>query len=329
MPVSPLLAYIPSPPANGVSIGPLRLHVYGLLIAVGICAAVWLAQRRWEARGGRPGTFSMLAVWGVPAGLVGARLYSVVTSWQVDTGGHWYKIFEIWDGGLGIWGGILFGVIFGLIGARRHNVDWRAALDCAAPGLVLAQAIGRWGNYFNQELYGWKSGLPWAVKIDNPVVPGHVYPPGTTFQPTFLYESIWDLACVGLILLIERRFNIRKGYLFAVYASLYTFGRFFTEYMRIDEAHRYLGLRLNDWASIIVFVAGLVVLFTRGLARPGQPTTRDPVGEYKGGYTPHRAPTGDDGGRQGLHTPGAGSGDGAPSATTLRASITGRPPQTE
>jgi prolipoprotein diacylglyceryl transferase len=274
-----LLAYIPSPPTNGISIGPLRLHLYGLMIALGVGAAVWLAQRRWTARGGEPGTMAAIAVWGVPAGLIGARLYSVITSWQVDTGGHWYKVFAIWDGGLGIWGGILCGVIFGVIGAMRKGIDWRAALDCVTPGLALAQAVGRWGNYFNQELYGRPSGLPWAVKIDHPVVPGHVYPPGTTFQPTFLYECGWDLICVGLLLLAERHFRIRKGYLVALYAALYTFGRFWIEYLRIDEAHRYWGLRLNDWTSIVVFAVSVVVLVTRGRADPAEPSTVEPVGQ--------------------------------------------------
>lgn len=233
-----LVAYLPSPSANGVSLGPLRLHVYGLLIAAGVVAAVWLSQRRWSARGGEPGTMSRLAVWGVPAGLVGARVYSVITSWQADTGGQWYRAFEIWQGGLGIWGGVAVGVASGIIGARHMHVDWRVAVDCAAPALALAQAIGRWGNYFNQELYGAPSGLPWAVKIDHPVRCTSVthcvaFPPGvTTFQPTFLYESIWDLICVGLILYAERRLRIRSGYLVFVYAALYTIGRFFTEHLR-------------------------------------------------------------------------------------------------
>ena len=224
-----------------------------------------------------------LAIWGVPAGLVGARLYSVATSWQADTGGHWYRAFEIWQGGLGIWGGVVAGVAFGLIGARRNRLDWRAAMDCVAPALALAQAVGRWGNYFNQELYGTPSGLPWAVKIDHPVHCSSVvacvpYPASiTTFQPTFLYESIWDVACVGLIILAERHLRIRKGYLIGVYAALYTVGRFFTERLRVDEAHRYLGLRLNDWTSIVVFVAAVAVLLVRGRARPGQPTTQSDV----------------------------------------------------
>jgi prolipoprotein diacylglyceryl transferase len=152
--------------------------------------------------------------------------------------------------------------------------------------LALAQAIGRWGNYFNQELFGRPSGLPWAVKIDHPVVPGHTYPPGTTFQPTFLYESLWDLSCVGLLLLAERHLRIRKGYLVSLYVALYCVGRFWIEYLRIDEAHRYWGLRLNDWVSIIVFAVAVLVFVTRGL-RPQH--SADPPEQALGATDPANA----------------------------------------
>ena len=284
------LAYIPSPPTSGISIGGLRLHIYGLMIALGIAAAVWLSQRRWTAIGGAPGTMSALAVWGVPGGLVGSRLYSLATSWQADTAGHWLWAFEIWRGGLGIWGGVVGGIVAGGIGAHRAGLRMAPLLDCVAPAFALAQAIGRWGNYFNQELYGWRSGLPWAVKIDNPQVPGHVYAPGTTFQPTFLYESIWDLVVCFLVIWVERRFRIRRGYLLAAYAAFYTFGRFFTEYMRIDEAHRFLGLRLNDWTSILVFAAAVAVLALKGRARPGEERAGDPLpaGSVRGAHVRSR-----------------------------------------
>jgi prolipoprotein diacylglyceryl transferase len=250
------------------------------MIALGIAAAVWLSQRRWSAVGGRSGTMSALAVWGVPGGLIGARLYSLATSWQVDTGGHWWWSFEIWRGGLGIWGGVVGGIVAGGYGAHRAGLRVAPLVDCVAPAFALAQAIGRFGNYFNQELYGWRSSLPWAVKIDHPAG----YPPGTTFQPTFLYESIWDLIVCLLVIQVERRFRIRRGYLIAAYAALYTFGRFFTEWMRIDTAHRFLGLRLNDWTSIVVFVAALAVLLLKGRAGPGEERAGDPLrpGEVKG-----------------------------------------------
>jgi prolipoprotein diacylglyceryl transferase len=290
-----LPAYLPSPSTNGVSFGAVRLHMYGLLIAAGIAAAIWLSQRRWEHIGGQPGTMTTLALWGVPGGLIGARVYSLATSWAVDTNGHWYRAFEIWRGGLGIWGGVIGGIAFGAIGARRHHLPWRPLLDCIAPAFALGQAIGRWGNYFNQELYGRPSKLPWAVKIDRPAFP---YLPHTTFQPTFLYECIWDLVVLALVVWVERRFRIRRGYLIAAYASFYTFGRFWTEYLRIDTAHKFLGLRLNDWTSIVVFVVATVVLLTRGRAAEGDDCAGDPLpqparsdGKDPSG-SPHPSPAG-------------------------------------
>jgi phosphatidylglycerol---prolipoprotein diacylglyceryl transferase len=274
--VASVLAYIPSPPANGLSLGPLRLHVYGLLIACGIVAAVWLSQRRWEQIGGKAGTMTSLAMWGVPGGLIGARLYSLITSWQVDTQGHWYRALEVWNGGLGIWGGVLGGVAAGAVGAKYMHLPRPTLLDCIAPAFALGQAIGRWGNYFNQELFGRPTTLPWAVKIDPGQRPAG-YTQYSTFQPTFLYECLWDLAVVVLVIWAERRFRIKRGYLITVYASLYTFGRFWTEYLRIDEAHRWLGLRLNDWTSIVVFVVSTAVLLIWGRAKEGDDRAGTPM----------------------------------------------------
>lgn len=280
-------AYIPSPPADGISLGPLQLHFYGLLIAIAVLVAAWLAQRRWAKLGGFTGTMVPIAFWAVLSGLIGARLYSVATSWQIDTnGGHFVQIFEIWNGGLGIWGGVAGGVVGGWLKARRMRVPLSPLFDVVAPTLALAQAIGRWGNYFNQELFGLPSKLPWAVRITDPSelanIPAKyqlrsatgVLLPGT-YQPTFLYESIWDLATFGLLLLIERKTRLRRGYLFAAYAALYTFGRFFTEYLRIDPAHRYLGLRLNDWTSIGVFAVAATVLLLKGRPKPGDELVGD------------------------------------------------------
>jgi len=281
--VASLLTYLPSPSSNGVSIGPVRLHVYGLLIACGIAAAVWLAQRRWERIGGQPGTMAALAIWGVPGGLIGARLYSLLTSWGVDTQGHWYRAFEIWDGGLGIWGGVIGGIALGAFGARRRHLPIRPLLDCVAPAFALGQAVGRWGNYFNQELYGLPSKLPWAVKIDNPPAP---FLPHSTFQPTFLYESLWDLVVLGLVIWAERRFRIRRGYLIAAYAAFYTFGRFWTEYLRIDTAHKWFGLRLNDWTSIVVCVVAAAVLLAKGRAAESDDRAGDPLPSMAAGGRP-------------------------------------------
>jgi prolipoprotein diacylglyceryl transferase len=284
--VASVPAYLPSPSTSGLSIGPLRLHVYGLLIACGIAAAVWLSQRRWERIGGEPGTMAKLAVWGVPGGLIGARVYSLATSWGADTNGHWLRAFAIWQGGLGIWGGVIGGIALGLVGARRYRLPMRPLLDCVAPAFALAQAIGRWGNYFNQELYGRPSKLPWAVRIDNP--PG--FAPHSTFQPTFLYECIWDLVVLALVIWVERRFRIRRGYLIAAYAAFYTFGRFWTEYLRIDDAHRFLGLRLNDWTSIVVFVVATAVLLTRGRAAETDECAGDPLPPAQAGAGAPGAP---------------------------------------
>jgi prolipoprotein diacylglyceryl transferase len=271
------LASIPAPPGSDIGIGPLRLHVYGALIVAGVLAAVWLADRRWRARGGTQGTFSAIAMWGVPGGLIGARLYHVATDYELYTH-HPLDAFKIWQGGLGIWGGIAGGVLLGWVYIRRHDLDFGVLLDCAAPALALAQAIGRWGNYFNQELFGRPTSLPWGLQVDAAHRP-LAYAHAATFQPTFLYESLWDLAVVGLVLLVEKRVPLRKGYLFWVYVALYTFGRFFTEYLRIDFAHKILGLRLNDWTSIVIFVVAVVIVLRMGIVRADRTTDKaEPAG---------------------------------------------------
>ena len=282
-----MIGYIPSPSSSSLNIGPLQLHFYGLIIAVAVLVAAWLMQRRWTRLGGFAGTIVPIGFWAVVVGLVGARLYSVATSWQQDTGGNFFQIFEIWNGGLSIWGGVSGGVLGGWLRARRLHVPLPTLLDVVAPALPLAQAIGRWGNYFNQELFGLPSKLPWAVRITNQAqlasLP-HKYQPHLsaaggylpgTFQPTFLYESIWDLAVFGLVLLIERKVKLRRGYLFGAYAALYTFGRFWTEYLRIDPAHRYLGLRINDWTSVGVFAISSAVLLFKGRPKPGDELVGD------------------------------------------------------
>jgi phosphatidylglycerol---prolipoprotein diacylglyceryl transferase len=282
-----VIGYIPSPSSSSLSIGPLQLHFYGLIIAAAVLVAAWVTQRRWASLGGFAGTIVPIGFWAVVAGLVGARLYSVATSWQQDTGGNFVQIFEIWNGGLGIWGGVSGGVLGGWLRARRMHVPLPPLLDVVAPALPLAQAIGRWGNYFNQELFGLPSKLPWAVRITNQAQLAGIphkyqthlnaagrYLPGT-FQPTFLYESIWDFAVFGLLLLIERKVKLRRGYLFGAYAALYTFGRFWTEYLRIDPAHRYLGLRFNDWTCVAVFAVSSAVLFLIGRPKPGDEMVGD------------------------------------------------------
>ena len=263
-----MLAFIPSPSQSSIHIGPLAIRAYGVLIAVAVVVAATWTSRRWEARGEDPADITQIAIWAVPAGVIGARLYHVITDFELYRH-NLTGMFKIWDGGLGIWGAIAAGAGAAVVVARRRGMNVPALLDAAAPALPLAQAIGRLGNYFNQELFGRPTRLPWGLEID-PVNRPSQYFQYKTFHPTFLYELLWDLVVVAIVLAVERRRLVRPGYLFAVYVTAYTFGRFFTEWMRIDFAHKFLGLRLNDWTSIVVFVAGAGFVIA-GLRRPGDP----------------------------------------------------------
>ncbi|MFC6598391.1 prolipoprotein diacylglyceryl transferase [Kitasatospora paranensis] len=273
------LAYIPSPSRGVLHLGPVPLRAYAFCIIIGVVVAVWLGSRRWVARGGAKHTVGDIAVWAVPFGLVGGRLYHVITDHQLyfGDGRNPWNAFKIWEGGLGIWGAIALGAVGAWIGCRRRGVPLPAYADAIAPGIALAQACGRWGNWFNQELYGKPTTLPWGLEIH------HVEADGTVvdgiFQPTFLYESLW---CVGVALLViwaDRRFTLGHGRAFALYVAAYTVGRFWIEYLRIDEAHHILGLRLNDWTAIIVFVGAVTYLVVVGRTRPGReaPDSIDPA----------------------------------------------------
>src|SRR5919205_4030497 len=214
--VSALLASIPSPSRSTISLGPLTVHMYGLMLLLAIAACVWLTGVRWRRMGGDWDLVLRCAVWGVAFGVVGARLYHVVTSWDQVPDPKWKGVFEVWEGGLGVWGGIALGVIVGAIVVRRSGNSVRLMMDAVAPGLLLAQGIGRWGNWWNQELFGKHTTLPWALKID----PAHRPPDEVqyaTFHPTFLYEFVYDLVGVGILLLVDRRFRIRRPALFALY----------------------------------------------------------------------------------------------------------------
>jgi prolipoprotein diacylglyceryl transferase len=275
-----VVASIPSPSSGALVIGPLSIHAYGLMIALGVIAAVWLTGRRLEASGaGTREDASAMAVWAVTAGVIGARLYHVVTDWssfQHDLG----RIPQIWRGGLGIPGGILFGTLGAMYAFRRRGIPAAVGLSAAAPALPLAQAIGRWGNWWNQELFGKPTTLPWALRIDNDKIPAP-YQFGTTFHPTFLYESLWCLALCGALLLIDRRFKLRPGRLFAMYVVGYATGRFWIEGLRIDPAHTAGGLRLNQWVALFVGLAALVYLVVdwirhRGVVEP-EPVEPDSI----------------------------------------------------
>ncbi len=253
------IASIPSPSQGVWYFGPLPLRAYAMCIVLGVIVAVIIGERRWRARGGAPGTIVDLAVWAVPFGLVGGRLYHVLTDWQLyfgsDAPHRPIEALYIWNGGLGIWGAISLGAVGVWFGCRRRGISLSAVADALAPGVVIAQAIGRWGNYFNQELFGNPTDLPWGLEID-PGRPGTV-PGALTYHPTFLYESLWDLAVGLLLIYLGRRFVLRHGRLFALYVAGYTVGRFWVESMRSDPAHHILGMRLNDWTSIILFVLAI------------------------------------------------------------------------
>jgi prolipoprotein diacylglyceryl transferase len=246
------LASIPSPSGGSVQVGPFTIHMYGLMLLLGIAAAVWLTGVRWTRRGGSWDLVFQAAVWGVAAGVVGARIYHDITSWD-EVPHTWWGPFAVGEGGLGIWGGIACGVLAGAIVVRRAGASVTLMMDCVAPGLLLAQAIGRWGNYWNQELFGKPTDLPWGLEID----PDHRpegYADSATFQPTFLYESLWNLTGVGMLLLVDRFFRIRPPALFCLYVAWYTFGRTFEETLRVDPSHHFLGQRLNFWVSLVVFL---------------------------------------------------------------------------
>jgi prolipoprotein diacylglyceryl transferase len=269
-----IVASIPSPHTGIVNLGPLHIHLYGLTLLVAILACVWLTTVRWKRTGGDPDLVIRVAVWGVAFGVVGARLYHDVTSWNEVPSPKWKGVFEVWQGGLGVWGGILFGVLAGWVVVRRAGVSFAPFMDVAAPGLLLAQGIGRIGNWWNQELFGKPTSLPWGLKIDIAHRPNQ-YIGNTTFHPTFLYELLWDVAGVLLLLWVARRWRIKPPGLFCLYVAYYTFGRFFEELLRVDPSHHFAGLRLNAWVSVVCFAVA-VVAFVWLQRRPGDGAPRPP-----------------------------------------------------
>jgi prolipoprotein diacylglyceryl transferase len=237
--------------------------MYGLMLLLAIAAAIWLTGRRWVKWGGDWDLIFRMAVWGVIAGIVGARIYHLITNWEDPAiHAHWYGPFAVWEGGLGVWGGISFGVLGGAVVVRRSGNSVRLMMDAVAPGLLLAQGIGRWGNYFNQELYGKATSLPWGLKIDAL--------PGQTFHPTFLYEFIWDALGVLFLLWVDRRYTLRRPALFALYVMVYTAFRTFEETLRIDPAHHFLGQRINFWVSLVCFVASTLFFVWWQFRRPAR-----------------------------------------------------------
>jgi prolipoprotein diacylglyceryl transferase len=276
--VSLLLASIPSPHSGVFHIFGRPIHMYGLMLLLAIVACIWLTWVRWKRLGGDPDLVLRVAVWGVAAGIVGARAYHDITNWD-EVPKHWWGPLAVWQGGLGVWGGILLGSLVGAWVVHRAGAPVFPFMDAVAPGLLLAQGIGRWGNYWNQELYGKPTKLPWGLKIDfEHRVPNYLQ--YSTFHPTFLYEFVYDLIGVGILLFIGWRFRIRPPGLFALYVSYYCFGRFFEELLRIDPAHHFLGLRLNAWVSIVLFVVSTAFFIWWQFIRK-EPGEGEPVRKWR------------------------------------------------
>lgn len=256
---------IPSPSQGVWHLGPLPIRAYALAIIAGVIVAVWTGEKRWVARGGTYGQIGDIALWAVPAGLIGARVYHVATDRALyfGEGGDPIGALQIWNGGLGIWGAIAGGLLGAWFYCRRHGILVRPLADALAPSLLLAQVIGRFGNYFNQELYGRPTTLAWGLEIDARNWPqGTNFPAGTVFHPTFLYEALWNLVGVALLIYLDRRSKLGFGRVFAIYVMIYTAGRGWIETLRIDtiELDNVLGLRWGVWMSIVLFVLAAVYL---------------------------------------------------------------------
>ena len=273
-----LLAFIPSPSQGVWNLGPLPVRAYALLIIAGIIVAIVVGSRRYVARGGSAGVIGDIALWAVPFGIIGGRLYHVITDWQLyfaPGGSGIVGALRIWDGGLGIWGAVALGGLGAWIGARRLGVALPPIADAIAPGIALAQAIGRWGNWFNQELFGAPTTLPWGLEIAPQYRP-EGYADFATFHPTFLYESLWMVGVALVLIWADKRFRMGHGRVFALYVLLYCVGRGWIEYLRIDTANTILGLRLNLWTSILVGLGALAYLIISARMRPGREEVTPP-----------------------------------------------------
>ena len=309
-----LPAVIPSPTQGVWHLGPLPLRAYALCILAGIVVAIWLGERRWVARGGEPGQVLDVAAYAVPAGIIGGRLYHVITSPQPYFGenGDPVSALYIWEGGLGIWGAVALGGVGAWVGCRRLGIKLPPFADAIVPGIALAQAIGRLGNWFNNELYGKATDLPWGLRVydwdaaagradvdsaGEPVVLG-------TYHPAFAYEAIWDVGTAAVLIWADRRWKLGHGRVFALYVVLYTAGRAWIEALRIDPANHILGLRLNLWTSAVLFVGAVAYLVISARRRPGReadvrrgtPAPADNDADH--GTTPEAAQTPPAGARQ-------------------------------
>ena len=287
-----LHASIPSPSINGFYLGSLYIRFYGLMYVVGIALAIYIARRRWRAIGGSVDLVDEVALWGVPAGIIGGRIYFDITT-PAEIPPHWWGVFAVWQGGLGIWGGIALAAVVGIWRVRRTGASVGRFMDAVAPAILVAQAIGRLGNYFNQELFGGPTSLPWALQIDP-----QYRPPGylqdTTFHPTFLYELIWDLALAAFLVWLGHHRKIRPQGLFALYVAGYSAFRIFEESLRVDYSQYFLGLRLNFFVASVLTLVGLiwfVLLQRRPMPVEPEPveTAPEPVDEAAAGETEDKA----------------------------------------
>ncbi len=264
--------FIPSPSVSSFQIGPLTIHIYALCLIAGIIFAWWLGEHRWRARGGDGEKFEYAVFWAIPIGIVGARFYHVITHLgdYFAPGVNPWSVFFIWEGGIAIFGAIGFGALGAFIGCRRHGVRLSSFADCVAPGIAFAQAIGRFGNWFNQELYGWPTTQPWGLEIDQAHrVPG--YTQYATFQPMFAIEAVWDVICGVTLLVVDRRTTMGRGKLLALYVALYGLGRSFTEGVRLDYSYDTFGpIRFNQAVAMLICLAGLVGLVLLAIFRPGR-----------------------------------------------------------
>lgn len=305
-----VLASIPSPSTGVWHLGPLPLRAYAFAILVGIFVAAWLTGKRWEARGGSIDDMYTIVYWAVPFGIIGGRLYHVISSPAAyfGEGGDPIKAFAIWEGGLGIWGAIAVGAVGAYIGCRRTGVRFSSFADAVAPGLLVAQAIGRLGNWFNQELFGSATTLPWGLEISPQHLPAG-YAEGTLFHPTFLYELLWNLAAAALLIFLDRRFRLGRGRVFWLYVVFYTVGRLWIELLRIDPAEQVLGLRLNVWTSIVVGLVGVVAFVLLGRRYDGREDSVFVDGDPKVLVPVGAAETSDDTDTGDGETPAAGEDD--------------------
>lgn len=267
-----MLLSIPSPTISGFTVGPLTIRFYALCLIAGIAAAWWLGSRRWRAKGGRQETFETVVLWAIPIGIVGARVYHVLTHLPdyFAPGINPWSVFFIWEGGIAIYGAIGFGALAAWLACRHLGAQFPAFADALAPGIALGQAIGRFGNWFNQELYGSPTDLPWGLEIDLAHrAPG--FEQFSTFHPTFAYESLWNLVVMGTLLWADRRFAMGRGKLFALYVALYGFGRFFTEAIRLDYSYDTFGpIRFNQFVAMLICLAGVAALAWLARYRPGR-----------------------------------------------------------